>query len=100
PLSPMLSRFPYTTFFRSFFVSIEWSNCDNRTEDFFLEDAGVGGNVSKHCWLQEVSFWEFFGTLATGNQAGFFFSDLDIGPDFVRSEEHTSELQSRFDLVC
>src|SRR5699024_11990858 len=26
--------------------------------------------------------------------------DLVKGPNIVRSEEHTSELQSRFDLVC
>src|SRR5699024_3987953 len=67
-----------------FFVSIEGRNCNNRAEDLFLEDAGVRGDVSKYCWLQEVSFREFFRALATGNQAGFFFADLDIGPNFVK----------------
>src|SRR5699024_11697031 len=28
------------------------------------------------------------------------YSELTYGTDHVRSEEHTSELQSRFDLVC
>src|SRR5699024_12842531 len=28
------------------------------------------------------------------------WTDLRKGPNLVRSEEHTSELQSRFDLVC
>src|SRR5699024_11608532 len=34
--------------------------------------------------------------------AGSFFSALDQGEDLVaiRSEEHTSELQYRFDFVC
>src|SRR5699024_11663808 len=36
-----------------------------------------------------------------GNRFGFFFVRV-YAPDgvFRRSEEHTSELQSRFDLVC
>src|SRR5207249_7330521 len=33
-------------------------------------------------------------------QAGFVIDDEDAGHAAGRSEEHTSELQSRFDLVC
>src|SRR5699024_9878016 len=67
-----------------FFVSIEGRNCNHRAEDLFLDDEARRGDVSKYCWLQEVSFREFFRALATGNQAGFFFADLDIGPNFVK----------------
>src|SRR5699024_12121175 len=31
---------------------------------------------------------------------GYGLADYTLGPMLVRSEEHTSELQSRFDLVC
>src|SRR5699024_12696011 len=37
------------------------------------------------------------------NQIGKLFENLEekeVMDDLVRSEEHTSELQSRFDLVC
>src|SRR5206468_9571139 len=33
-------------------------------------------------------------------RVGFRTIDVDRGPDGLRSEEHTSELQSRSDLVC
>src|SRR5699024_12273268 len=60
-----------------------------------------------HPWLevseaiaQEQSFfhWElFFGPLFA-DRGGF---DLQVGnPPWVRSEEHTSELQSRCEIVC
>src|SRR5207249_11566288 len=34
------------------------------------------------------------------NAHGKVLSALDAGRNEIRSEEHTSELQSRFDLVC
>src|SRR5699024_12746409 len=45
--------------------------------------------------------WER-GVKTVGATAHFVNSELDEGPiiEFARSEEHTSELQSRFDLVC
>src|SRR5699024_9065842 len=46
-------------------------------------DASIWGNVGEHGWLQEVAFWEFFRTVPTCDQTGFFFPDLYIGPDFV-----------------
>src|SRR5437868_7687584 len=35
-----------------------------------------------------------------GGLLGWLFGDSDDDEDTPRSEEHTSELQSRFDLVC
>src|SRR5437868_12475884 len=31
---------------------------------------------------------------------GAHLTGIDVSPEMLRSEEHTSELQSRFDLVC
>src|SRR5699024_3935677 len=62
---------------------VEWCDCHDRAEDFFLEDAGIWCHISKDGWLQEVAFWEFFWTLATGDQTGFILPNLDIRPDLV-----------------
>src|SRR5699024_12528934 len=74
--------FPYTTLFRSFILGI---------------DAAFAGAVEKQ-HAAAVS------DLA-GREVG---AGIDVGaslegdplPGVERSEEHTSELQSRFDLVC
>src|SRR5699024_7159597 len=42
---------------------------------------------------QYLSFFQYYRHLMLGNWSSAGFS-------FLRSEEHTSELQSRFDLVC
>src|SRR5207249_11966108 len=47
----------------------------------------------------------YFVLVAVSNQDGVsFYSDARLAekltPSWLRSEEHTSELQSRFDLVC
>src|SRR5699024_11767529 len=50
----------------------------------------------------EVSV-DVFGYAATQREApgiGQNFSQISSNVDVIRSEEHTSELQSRFDLVC
>src|SRR5207249_10832125 len=89
PSPPPPTLFPYTTLFRS---------------------AGVGGRRQRHRKIQE----------GDGGAAGRDHVDLQEGPQVhlhghlagrglsrrprrhggQRSEEHTSELQSRFDLVC
>src|SRR5688572_33215930 len=68
---PRSTLFPYTTLFRS---------ASSTFTDGKLSRAGVGGTA-----LLRV-------TLA---RAGF-----EAGPSVVRSEEHTSELQSQSNLVC
>src|SRR5699024_8076770 len=85
PRPPRSSFFPYTTLFRSesFLIGVERCDRNDRTEDFFLEDACIWGNIGEDGWLQEVSFWEFFRTVTTGYQACFFFTDLHVGPDLV-----------------
>src|SRR5699024_11937629 len=52
---------------------------------------------------EPFSEWVISGQFPAGRPdwepAGVRFVD-DVGPHELRSEEHTSELQSRFDLVC
>src|SRR5207249_8868804 len=54
--------------------------------------AGPSGVVANVAWAREVSDLELFREVAAA-------TGYPNGPTH-RSEEHTSELQSRFDLVC
>src|SRR2546422_7371583 len=71
---PRSTLFPYTTLFRSLKIRAD------RTDDFVV-----------------VGF-----TRPKGSRSGFGALDLGAHEDgkLVRSEEHTSELQSRLHLVC
>src|SRR3712207_8935034 len=72
---PRSTRFPYTTLFRSD------ERCIDYARDRFEIVAGRDG-------------WPYATALELGCGTGFFSLNL------VRSEEHTSELQSRQYLVC
>src|SRR5437867_9579592 len=93
PTAPPL--FPYTTLFRSpaEFVGGQAEEVNAETLDVevegvrALDGVGVDGDASL----------EGFGAFADG---GSDLGDRFDGADFVRSEEHTSELQSPYDLVC
>src|SRR5438874_9974471 len=78
PRPPRSTLFPYTTLFRS-----------------WRRRSGLRIRTTSHAITQ--SSWNALGTLAFYNP--FFKLDWVIACD-VRSEEHTSELQSRRDLVC
>src|SRR5437868_11664688 len=81
---PTSTLFPYTTLFRSQMVSIE--------RDVFprLVEQGT-------CYgLALPGYWLDVGTPESYLQAHRDVLERNV----TRSEEHTSELQSRFDLVC
>src|SRR2546422_8086556 len=69
---PRSTLFPYTTLFRSVNYIIA---------QFYGDRSGTLSNPFGHVW-----------TLATRKE--------DLAPEEIRSEEHTSELQSRLHLVC
>src|SRR5204862_2071423 len=73
-LQPTSTLFPYTTLFRSGFR--------NRRPHRAAIVAVIG--VRQMSWVSWVCAWPH----------------LEPGPKLGRSEEHTSELQSRRDLVC
>src|SRR2546422_7037912 len=77
---PRSTLFPYTTLFRSHgFINIP--NVNNKPE-------GKRGAVG---WKDNSGHLYVFG----GYSSGGYYNDL-----WKRSEEHTSELQSRLHLVC
>src|SRR5207249_11232946 len=93
---PRSTLFPYTTLFRSSALTELLHQIDRiRTEAIPESDlvAAKGFLVGS-----------FPLTIETPRQIAQVVSTarlLGLGPDYVqRSEEHTSELQSRFDLVC
>src|SRR3712207_8526316 len=74
---PRSTLFPYTTLFRS---ALGWMRARSM----------VGDNVLR----------DHVAAVSCGIVAGTPVLDLDYGEDSQRSEEHTSELQSRQYLVC
>src|SRR5207249_10675679 len=93
--SPLRSPlFPYTTLFRS---RIPRALPDERFNELF---AALASNRDRAL----VAFWISTGVRAS-ELLGVRRCDVDPGQQLItvvrkRSEEHTSELQSRFDLVC
>src|SRR5207249_12146643 len=92
PRHPLSTLFPYTTLFRS----------------PFGKGMPLGGNVGRAGDLL-IGGWQISGILTLESGQPFTvtvpFDNANINPSSEtvtvnRSEEHTSELQSRFDLVC
>src|SRR2546421_5989898 len=80
---PRSTLFPYTTLFRSLV----------RLEKVRVPEHGRVESIVKHRIRARAG--EFGEPVRLGGERGF-----EILPAGLRSEEHTSELQSRSDLVC
>src|SRR5689334_24224677 len=80
---PRSTLFPYTTLFRSL----------RSADDGASWSAGAGGGTQT---LRALAFADSL----TGWAAGDAGTLLATGDGGARSEEHTSELQSQFHLVC
>src|SRR5699024_12668803 len=94
-----LHFFPYTTLFRS---AVHWIRAE--IHEFILKNWRI---VKVATTKSQRKL--FFNLRSSKKRLGWFSreeiaavaSDLGVPErDVVRSEEHTSELQSRFDLVC
>src|SRR5207249_10904806 len=93
PHPPRPTLFPYTTLFRS--PSSLWGEPDEAdavTGDV-LEDVAGGGSVV-------LQVGERHGAQRRRRLANACNDGKPVAVFDWRSEEHTSELQSRFDLVC
>src|SRR5699024_12669716 len=78
PRPPKSTLFPYTTLFRSQFAE----------------------KLGKLVAEELLSFEDIARKLTDKNKIRSILPDIAERIDDFRSEEHTSELQSRFDLVC
>src|SRR5699024_12816324 len=81
PNTPRYHDFPYTTLFRSGFKR-EAKNLTSHKAPIFVKEKGKAPMASN----------------AKKNHAFMYYDRRNARN--ARSEEHTSELQSRFDLVC
>src|SRR3712207_8223172 len=80
---PRSTLFPYTTLFRSFFNSLGRFRYNNVTQVIY-----------------RVTEWRRSPKFVEGSVTPLFWERLEPWAPAIRSEEHTSELQSRQYLVC
>src|SRR5207249_11854306 len=85
---PVSTLFPYTTLFRS--QGSGWTQGTLRLN-------GLGSDVMLHV-VNSSTGGRDYALDSTGNASGIGGGKFLIND--TRSEEHTSELQSRFELVC
>src|SRR5206468_8281146 len=95
PRPPRPTLFPYTTLFRSN------NTVNSYRRSFTIPQAWSG----RHVFLTFDGVNSFFFLWINGQKVGFGKDsrtpvEFDITQFLARSEEHTSELQSRSDLVC
>src|SRR5699024_11434961 len=91
--------FSYTTLFRSSIANLLMGdNLSTIATDVEVSNykypIGVIGGIAPFNFPMMVPFWMFPMAIACGNTVVMKPSEK------TRSEEHTSELQSRFELVC
>src|SRR5260221_7484104 len=86
---PRSTLFPYTTLFRSISDFVALAAVLQLPERDLADQGLVVAAVKR--WLASNRDW----LLILDNA-----DDLELAADFLRSEEHTSELQSHSDLVC
>src|SRR3712207_8648995 len=87
---PRSTLFPYTTLFRSWRILYDRNPLIALTTDKLAVRRYVAAKVSSDILVPLLGTWDRA-------------EDIDwaaLPPRFVRSEEHTSELQSRQYLVC
>src|SRR5207247_9296250 len=97
PTHPLPTLFPYTTLFRSSAKRIEQQSMTKAAEGYALGPTRVQfQNKDPRGWR------EFADQLAEHSTQGAALTlrGVQKARPSLRSEEHTSELQSRVDLVC
>src|SRR5256885_16273325 len=95
---PRSTLFPYTTLFRSGGLGDLHQAPGGRVQDLLSERTVICRDVRRQ--MRRVRATKV--ALGPGNVAGVirFDQSLDCGRAELRSEEHTSELQSPCNLVC
>src|SRR5699024_11931758 len=93
-LPPSSSLFPYTTLFRS----VLCADLAVAPDDVFV--GAQLGQAHGAAGVQLLGGDAHFAPQAELAPVGEAGGAVDVDRRAVRSEEHTSELQSRFDIVC
>src|SRR5207249_12113585 len=91
---PRTTLFPYTTLFRS------RHDLDETLESVHVAEHGLNTAktfIARHTRIVRMAGQFHLIFFRHGNDA---FEEVCDALPILRSEEHTSELQSRFDLVC
>src|SRR5207249_10552526 len=90
--------FPYTTLFRSVPAAIATLAYDINDSKLLVVGYYIDSSGILHGYYRDTTGTLHFPIDPSGSVATILFGDNNR--NWVRSEEHTSELQSRFDLVC
>src|SRR5207249_11584521 len=97
PHTPETALLPYTTLFRSLAGWIRaWRETPHRISELFARVAPLHGGVNLVVSPQALRRVALF----VENERRHQCLEHATAPRRYRSEEHTSELQSRFELVC
>src|SRR2546422_3753277 len=86
---PRSTLFPYTTLFRSVSAPVDWLR-------IYL--AKLGETMLHSSWMVALMAVPIFAAYGVSYRGGLLFIPYAVLT--VRSEEHTSELQSRLHLLC
>src|SRR5207247_6980125 len=97
PQQPHSTLFPYTTLFRSG-RAVNGQKGGSRTATVRID--GPGDQLLASAALTEDQHRDVLGCDATDRLVHLLHGRAATDQDIRRSEEHTSELQSRVDLVC
>src|SRR5207248_9752227 len=94
--APCSTLFPYTTLFRSFEVANDGDVTALAGAMSLQTNAVLGVAMGSS---QAAGFLDAQSRI-TGWLNELAFAPIDYNPGAARSEEHTSELQSPYDIVC
>src|SRR5207249_9685909 len=98
PPPPISTLFPYTTLFRSKSIAVlPFTDLSPNRDQESFSDGMTEEILNALAHIKDLK--------VVGRASSFFYKGKNvslkqIGSELGRSEEHTSELQSRFDLVC
>src|SRR5699024_12748634 len=94
--TPSTPSLPYTTLFRALLINGEWPAAESGAT-LPVKNPATGEVIGQFAHAQQA---DLDAALAAADAGFKQWRDVPANKRSNRSEEHTSELQSRFDLVC